>query len=98
MKLEVLLVKQDKDKWPRTRTFANIERGVKDGRYKLRHNYTNEDNQLILDMLREAEAPIDDLLTSVDEEAFNRMRNGPFTEDEPEKKKRKRKKSTNRKV
>ena len=98
IELEVQLVKQDKDKWPRTRTFAYIERCVKEGRYKLRHNFTNEDNRLVLNMLREAEDPIDDLFTSVDEEAFNKMSNGPLSEDEPDKKKKKRNKSTNRKV
>ena len=94
--LEVLLVKQDTDKWPRIRTFANIEMGVKDGRYKLRHNFTNDDNELVMDMLRESDGSID-LLTSVDEEAFNEMKNGAFTEAEPEQKEKKQK-HKNRKV
>ena len=72
--LEVLLVKQDTDKWSRQRTFSNIERSVKDGRYKPRHNFTDDDIDLVMDMLRTTKGPIDDLLKSVDKEAFNKIK------------------------
>ncbi len=93
--LEVVIVKKNTDMWPRTRTFPHMERGVREGRYKIRHNLSASDYDLVIDRLRKMDRPVDHLLTSVRDAVFDTMPSGPFTSSEPSLKKRRgRKKKT----
>ena len=95
-KLEVIIVKKDSDKWPRTRTFPYLEKGVREEWYNIRHNLKNKDNEKVIERLRQEENPLDDLLTTVGDEVFTDMETGPFSDAEPETTTKERKKKRNR--
>lgn len=90
--LEVIIVKKDSDTWPRTRTFSHLERGLREGRYKIRHNMTSKDTELVIEQLRKVDTPLSDLFTSLKDADFSSMESGPFDPSEPARRRRRRNK------
>lgn len=74
----VIIYKKDSDRWPKEPSARNILKGVKDGRYKLKHNGRREDTQKAINWISDRQGTLAGICKTVEDEKFSIITSVPM--------------------